>query len=185
MGTIHGATARDVFERVVYDLGIPASSFKATDAIVVAAPIRQQGSVARTRRVVQVTEVRKGWRGNPMSEEGFVDLMRYDPEGDKLEPTRALTGLKSQLIEGIARKWGTKPREVLRNLELRADVQGALVKTAARLKRPELLEAEFSVRSNLALHSLLEGQLRHKRVDYRDISRRWSEWVRGATLQGG
>ncbi len=177
MGTIHGATTRDVFERVVYDLGIPPSSFKATDAIVVAAPIRPRGSVARTRRVVQVTEVRKDWREDPMSEKGFEDLMKYDPEGDELEPTRALTGLKSQLIEGIARKWGTKPREVLKNLELRAGVQGALVEKVARLKKPELLEAEFSVRSNLVLHTLLEEQLRRKRVDYRDIFRRWREWL--------
>jgi len=181
MGTIHGATVRDVFERVVYDLGIPPSSFKATDAITVAVPIRPRGSAARTRRVVQITEVRKGWREDPMSEEGFEDLMKYDPEGDKLEPTRALTGLKSQLIEGIARKWGTKPREVLRNLELRAEVQGELVETATRLKKPELLEAEFSMRSNLVLHALLEGQLRRKRVDYRDISRHWREWLTNST----
>jgi type IV secretory pathway ATPase VirB11/archaellum biosynthesis ATPase len=184
MGTIHGATARDVFERVVYDLGIPASSFKATDAIVVAAPIRPRGSAVRKRRVVQVTEVRKDWREDPMSEEGFEDLMRYNPADDELEPTRALTGLKPQLIEGIARKWGTKPREVLRNLELRAEVQGVLVETAARLKRPELLEAEFSVRSNLAFHTLLEDQLRRKRVDYRDVLRRWREWLKRMTLQG-
>ncbi len=184
MGTIHGATTRDVFERVVYDLGIPASSFKATDVIVVAAPIRPRGSVARMRRVVQVTEVHKDWRGDPMSEEGFENLMRYDPADDELEPTRALTGLKSQLIEDIARKWGTKPMEVLKNLELRAEVQGTLVETTARLKKPELLEAEFSVRSNLVLHALLEEQLRRKRIDYREIFRRWREWLRGITLQG-
>jgi type IV secretory pathway ATPase VirB11/archaellum biosynthesis ATPase len=181
MGTIHGATARDVFERVVYDLGIPPSSFKATDAIVVAASLRSRGSIARTRRVVQVTEVRKDWREDPMNEEGFEDLMRYDLWGDELEPTQALTGLKSQLIEGIARKWGTKPKEVLRNLELRAEVQGTLVETATRLRKPKLLEAEFSVRSNLVLHALLEEQLRRKRIDYRDILRSWREWLTNST----
>lgn len=180
MGTIHGATARDVFERVVYDLGVPASSFKATDAIVVAAPIRPRGSVARMRRVVQVTEVRKGWRKDPMDEEGFEDLMKYDPADDELEPTRALTGLKSQLIEDIARKWGTKPREVLKNLELRAEVQGALVEAAARLKKPELLEAEFSMRSNLVLHALLEKQLQNKQVNYRAIFECWRSWLQGS-----
>ena len=183
IGTIHGATARDVFERVVYDLGIPASSFKATDAIIVAAPIRPRGSVARMRRVVQVTEVRKGWRKDPMDEEGFEDLMKYDPADDELEPTRALTGLKSQLIEDIARKWGTKPREVLRNLELRAEVQGALVEAATRLKKPELLEAEFSMRSNLVLHALLEKQLRNKQVNYRTIFECWRSWLRGSARE--
>ncbi|MDH5443026.1 MAG: type II/IV secretion system ATPase subunit [Hadesarchaea archaeon] len=183
MGTIHGATARDVFERVVYDLGIPASSFKATDAIVVAAPIRPRGSVARMRRVVQVTEVRKGWRKDPMGEEGFEDLMKYDPTNDELEPTRALTGLKSQLIDDIARKWGTKPRDVLRNLELRAEIQGALVEAATKLKKPELLEAEFSMRSNLVLHALLEKQLRNKQVDYREIFKCWRSWLRGSARE--
>ncbi|KXB01325.1 hypothetical protein AKJ43_03460 [candidate division MSBL1 archaeon SCGC-AAA261D19] len=43
MGTIHGSSTKDVFERVVYDLGIPSSSFKATDLIVVASPIRPKG----------------------------------------------------------------------------------------------------------------------------------------------
>ncbi len=178
MGTIHGATTRDVFERVVYDLNIPASSFKATDVIIAAAPIRPRGSVARMRRVVQVTEVRKGWREDPMSEEGFEDLMKYNPAEDELEPTRALTELKSQLIKDIARKWGTKPREVLRNLELRAEVQGALVEAANRLKKPELLEAEFSMRSNLVLHTLLEKQLRNRQINYRSIFECWRSWLR-------
>ena len=181
MGTIHGATARDVFERVVYDLGISPSSFKATDAIVVVAPIRPRGGVSRRRRLVQVTEVRKGWRGDPVAEGGFEDLMGYDPAKDRLEPKRALTRGESELIAGIARKWGTGPREVLRNLELRAEVQRELVRKAAELGKPELLDAQFSVRSNLALHALLEEQIRRKRVDYREIFRRWRDWLTSST----
>jgi hypothetical protein len=175
MGTIHGATARDVFERVVYDLGVTPNSFKATDAIVVATPIRLRGSAARVRRLVQITEVKKGWRRDPVAEEGFENLMYYDRAADEIRPARSLE--RSELIGGIARKWGTTPREVMRNLELRAKIQEILVETAARLKRPGLLEADFVVRSNLAWHALFEEQLRHGRVNYARVLRGWREWL--------
>jgi len=39
-GTIHGASPYGVFDRVVNDLGVPATSFKATDIIAVCNPIK-------------------------------------------------------------------------------------------------------------------------------------------------
>ena len=180
MGTIHGATARDVFERVVYDLGIPPSSFKATDAIVVAAPIRLRGSVTRARRLVQITEVKKGWRKDPAAEEGFENLMYYDRATDELKPARTLREQRSELIANIARKWGTTPREVMNNLELRSEIHGALVGAATRLKKPELLEADFVVRSNLAWHALFEEQLRRGRVNYHRLFKGWRSWLLNA-----
>ena len=158
MGTIHGATTRDVFDRVVYDLGIPPTSFKATDAIIVAAPIRPGGSVSRVRRVVQITEVGKDWKADPIVRGGFADLMIYDRRDDQLKPTRKLKG-SSQLIAAIARKWGVKQNDVMHNLGLRARVQWALIRTSAELNIPRLLEAEFVTRSNNVLHQLLEEQL--------------------------
>jgi type IV secretory pathway ATPase VirB11/archaellum biosynthesis ATPase len=166
MGTIHGSTAKDVFERVVYDLEIPPSSFKATDAIIVAAPIRLGGSISRARRLTQITEVRKGWRSDPFNENGFVDLMTYDPSREKLAPTSILLQERSHLIKAIARKWSVKPPKVLRNLQLRAKIQENLVKAASRLGKPELLEAEFVVQSNLTFHRLLEEELKNKKVGY-------------------
>ncbi|MDI6643329.1 MAG: type II/IV secretion system ATPase subunit [Candidatus Hodarchaeaceae archaeon] len=181
MGTIHGATARDVFERVVYDLGIPPSSFKATDAIIVAAPIRLRGSAARVRRLVQITEVRKGWRKDPAAEEGFENLMYYDRAADELRPTRVLHTQRSELIASIARKWGTTPREVMGNLEFRAKIHEALVDAAKQLNKPEMLEADFVVRSNLAWHALFEEQLRHGRVNYPKLFRGWRAWLLRST----
>jgi type IV secretory pathway ATPase VirB11/archaellum biosynthesis ATPase len=180
MGTIHGATARDVFERVVYDLGVTPNSFKATDAIVVAAPVRLRGSAARTRRLVQITEVKKGWRRDPVAEDGFENLMYYDCTGDEIIPTKALQGRRSELIVGIAKKWGTTPPEIMRNLELRAKINEVLVETAAWLKRPELLEADFVVCSNLVWHSLFEEQVKRGRVNYSRVFRGWRAWLRNA-----
>jgi type IV secretory pathway ATPase VirB11/archaellum biosynthesis ATPase len=175
MGTIHGATARDVFERVVHDLGIPPSSFKATDVIVVVAPIRLRGGVARVRRLVQITEVGKGWRRDPVIERGFTDLFRYDYGCDELKSASALQ--ESGLIHGIARKWATSAKEVLRNLELRAEIHRALVKGAKEFGRPEILEAEFVVESNLTWRGLFERELNKRTMNYRRIYRSWRKWL--------
>ena len=177
MGTIHGSTAKDVFERVVYDLGIPPSSFKATDAIVVTTPIRIGGSINRVRRLTQITEVRKEWRTDPTEEKGFIDLMTYDPPQDKLVPTPILQKGRSCLIKTIARKWSVSPSEILRNLQLRAKIQENLVKTTLELKKPELLEAEFVVQSNLTFHRLLEEELKNGKVRYDRIFKTWRGWL--------
>jgi len=184
MGTIHGATTRDVFDRVVYDLNIPPTSFKATDAIVVAAPIRPSGSTRRARKVVQITEIGKDWKDDPVTEGGFIDLMRYDVIKDELEQTPRLA--KSQLIANIAKKWGTKPGDVMKNLKLRTKIQKTLIETAANSKNQKLLEAEFVVRSNNIFHELLEEQLgRRRRIDYGKIFEGWRMWLEGETKGEG
>ena len=75
-GTIHGASPYSIFDRVVNDLGVPRTSFKATDVIVVANPVRSADGLHRWRRVTQITEVRKHWEQDPLTENGFVDLTR-------------------------------------------------------------------------------------------------------------
>lgn len=181
MGTIHGATTEDVFERVVYDLGIPASSFKATDVIAVASPIRPKGSVNRVRRVTQISEVGSGWKDDPISEGGFTDLMCYDPSKDELAPDLALQETKSDLLKSIARKWSTNREEVRKNMDLRAKIQRKLVETANEMSRPDLLEADKVVQSNLTFHRLLEEELKDGRVRYDRIFERWQNWLYGVS----
>ncbi len=72
-GTIHGDSPYGVFDRVVNDLGVPRTSFKATDIIVVANPVRSADGLHRWRRVTQITEIRKFWEQDPLTEGGFVD----------------------------------------------------------------------------------------------------------------
>jgi len=48
-GTIHGASPYGVFDRVVNDLNVPATSFKATDLIVVANPIKMCSGVPKEK----------------------------------------------------------------------------------------------------------------------------------------
>ena len=55
-GTIHGASPYSIFDRVVNDLGVPATSFKATDIIVVCNPIKTADGLHSWRRMLQLTE---------------------------------------------------------------------------------------------------------------------------------
>ncbi len=101
-GTIHGDSPYGVFDRVVHDLGVPETSFKATDIIIVANPVRTPDGLHAERRIVQVTEVRKHWLKDPLQEGGFVDLLRYNVETDQLEPTSELINGDSEILKNIA-----------------------------------------------------------------------------------
>ena len=59
MGTIHGSSCRDVYDRVVHDIGVPPASFKATDAVVVCSTVRKSGGQSKERKVIQVAEISK------------------------------------------------------------------------------------------------------------------------------
>lgn len=58
-GTIHGESAYGVYDRVVNDLGVVATSFKAIDLITICSMLRTPDGLHRFRRVTEVTEVRK------------------------------------------------------------------------------------------------------------------------------
>jgi type IV secretory pathway ATPase VirB11/archaellum biosynthesis ATPase len=86
LGTIHGDGAGAVRERVVADLGVPASSFAATDLVV---------TCARTddgRRVAAVDEVVDG--------ETFATL--FDRGDGELAPTGRVDRGESQVVAGLA-----------------------------------------------------------------------------------
>jgi type IV secretory pathway ATPase VirB11/archaellum biosynthesis ATPase len=94
LGTIHGDGARAVRERVVSDLGVPESSFAATDLLVTLAPV--ETDAGRTRRVTAIEEVRRGDDGVH-----FVPLHVLD--GDRLEPTGPLRRADSRFVASLAR----------------------------------------------------------------------------------
>ncbi|MFB6267038.1 MAG: ATPase, T2SS/T4P/T4SS family [Halodesulfurarchaeum sp.] len=71
IGTIHGEGYSGVKERVVSDLGVPASSFAVTDLLVTIAPVDVG------RRVVSIEEV---------SDEGADVLFRYADGAFRIEP---------------------------------------------------------------------------------------------------
>ncbi len=156
-GTIHGASPYAVFDRVVNDLGVPVTSFKATDAVFVVNPIKSPDGLHSWKRAVQLAEVRKHWTKDPLEEKGFVDLLQYNVEEDELEPTQELINGDSEIIKAVAssvKGWAGNWDAVFDNIFLRAKIKQEIVDTAEKLKLPILLEAGFNSISNNAFHEI-------------------------------
>lgn len=181
-GTIHGESPYGVFDRVVNDLKVPRTSFKATDIIIVANPIKTPDGLHRWRRITQITEVRKHWENDPLLENGFVDLMKYNPVTDQLEPTDELINGESDILKNIAgnvKEWAGSWDAVWDNILLRTKIKETLVQVAKKSKMLNLLEADFIVQANDEYHRISDdirqkvGSLDNKRIFFD-----WNEWLK-------
>lgn len=176
-GTIHGASPYAVFDRVVNDLGVPTTSFKATDIIMVANPIKTPDGLHSWKRVIQLSEVRKHWTKDPLAEKGFVDLLKYDVEDDELKPSDDLLNGDSEVIKDIAsnvKGWAGNWDAVYDNILLRSNIKKEIVDVAEKTKIPELLEAKFNVLSNNAFHNISDSV--RKEIGIPKGDRVFSEW---------
>jgi type IV secretory pathway ATPase VirB11/archaellum biosynthesis ATPase len=186
-GTIHGDSPYGVFDRVVNDLNVPRTSFKATDIIIVANPVKSADGMHKSRRVTQITEVRKDWEDDPNRENGFVDLMKYDAKTDQLEPTDALLNGDSDIIKAIAgsvKDWAGNWDAVWENIQLRARIKERLAKAAVDTHDPDLLEAPFVIQSNDQFHHASERvKERTGRIDTEEIFLQWSDWLERQVLK--
>ncbi len=156
-GTIHGASPYGVFDRVVNDLEVPATSFKATDIIAVANPIKTPDGLHSWKRLVQLTEVRKHWKKDPLEEKGFVDLLKYNVEKDSLEPSEDLINGDSEVIKAIAsnvKGWSGNWDAVYDNILLRGKIKKEIVDVSEKTGDESLLEARFNVLSNVIFHRI-------------------------------
>jgi len=156
-GTIHGASPYGVFDRVVNDLGVPITSFKATDSIIVCNPIKSPDGLHAWKRLIQLSEVRKHWTKDPMVEKGFVDLMKYNIDKDEIEPTEDLINGDSEIIKDIAsnvKGWAGNWDAVYDNILLRAKIKKELVDASKKAKNPDLLESGFNTLSNHVFHRI-------------------------------
>jgi len=181
-GTIHGDSPYGIFDRVVNDLGVPRTSFKATDLIVMCAPIRTADGLKKVRRVVSITEVRKTWNDDPLAEHGFVDLMKYNAKTDQLEPTSELINGESEVLKSIGanvKEWVGNWDAIWDNIVLRGDIKKMLVEYSTRAKMPKLLEAEFSLQCNDQFYRIIE-QVQHEVgfIDTKRIKSDWEEWLK-------
>jgi len=156
-GTIHGASPYGVFDRVVNDLGVPATSFKATDIIAVCNPIKSPDGLHAWKRVVQISEIRKHWKEDPSLEKGFVDLLKYNVEKDELEPSEDLINGDSEIIKDIAsnvKGWAGNWDAVYDNILLRAKVKKEIFETSQKINNEKILEAGFNSLSNHMFHKI-------------------------------
>ncbi len=179
-GTIHGDSPYGVFDRVVNDLGVPATSFKATDVIVVANRLKTPDGLHSFRRLVSITEVRKHWKTDPLDEGGFVNLMEYSAHDDEVKPNQTLLIGESTVLNDIAtnvREWKGSWDKVWENIMLRTKVMKALVEHSQ--KNPMMLEADFVLRSNQKFHIISDDVMSEiDTLDSELIYERWMDWLR-------
>ncbi|MBS1266910.1 MAG: hypothetical protein MAG795_00879 [Candidatus Woesearchaeota archaeon] len=181
-GTIHGDSPYGVYDRVVNDLKVPKTSFKATDIVVVANPIKSADGMHKWRRVTQITEVRKHWENDPLLEHGFVDLLKYDSRKDKLVPTDDLINGESKVLKSIAgnvKEWAGNWDAVWDNILLRADIKKTLVEYAVKTNNMSMLEAPFVIKSNDEFH-MLSDQVKEEvgNIDSKIVLSKWVNWLK-------
>jgi len=181
-GTIHGESPYGVFDRVVNDLGVPPTSFKATDIVVICKMLRSADGLRRYRRLTNITEVRKKWDKDPVKEGGFVDLMAYSGKEDKVKPSDTLLNGESEILNRIASavpEWSGRWDAVWGNIKARANMKQTMVEIADKLNNPDILEAELGVKSNQMFHIL--GEEVKEEVGELDPDRvfeKWLEWFK-------
>jgi type IV secretory pathway ATPase VirB11/archaellum biosynthesis ATPase len=178
-GTIHGESAYGVYDRVVNDLEVPATSFKATDIIPICKSLRSSDGLHRFRRMTEITEIRKKWSEDPEREGGFVNLMEYSGKKDTLQPTDTFLNGESEVLNRIAsyvKDWSGNWDGVWENINLRAKMKKTIVDVSDQTKNPELLEADWVVQSNIKFH-LIEEEIR-KEIGYGSPDRIYEEWLK-------
>jgi archaeal flagellar protein FlaI len=183
LGTIHGRSPRDIFERVVYDLGIPATSFKATDMVVVTQRLplgRRVTEIAELDKDVDIEKIGSGAE----SEKLFNTLMYYDSEKDELSVPEGFQPDKSQIIRFIAGRRGTTPRQVWKDIENRASMYEKMIASYKKNGIHELLEMQSVVDMNKKYISLVDDQRRknggsYRNIDYDQVYSQWLEWAEG------
>ena len=180
-GTIHGASPYGVFDRVVNDLEVPATSFKATDSIIVCNPIKSPDGLHAWKRVVQVSEVRKHWKEDPLLEKGFVDLLKYNVEKDELEASEELINGESEIVKDVAvnvRGWAGNWDAVYDNILLRAKIKKEIVEVAKKIEDNDILESKFNALSNSAFHRISEEVIQEIGLPLSErVFPLWQEWL--------
>jgi len=181
-GTIHGASPYGVFDRVVNDLQVPVTSFKATDCIVVANPVKTSDGMSSMKRVVQLAEVRKHWLKDPEEERGFVDLLKYNVEKDELEVSDEFINGDSEIIKAIAanvKGWAGNWDAVYDNILLRSKIKQELVDVAKKSKNFNILEAKFNVLSNNMFHQFSEDVREEVGLPESErVFSLWQDWLK-------
>lgn len=172
LGTIHGDSARSVYERVVHDIGIPKEAFAATDIVITMALNRPRGSQRQVRRLVEVVEYAKD-RGPGE----FNVLLQYDFAKGKLS---TLSKARSETISRIAESWNMTYEEAVENIHARASIRESLIE-AARTKGTKYLDPEWICRSNELFWQHMDSGSR----DYDEILRVLRDRLNGRGGPGG
>ncbi|MBN2251930.1 MAG: CpaF family protein [Candidatus Altiarchaeota archaeon] len=180
LGTIHGRNARDVFERVVYDLKIPATSFKATDVVVVTERLpvgRRVKEIAELNKDIDIEKLGSGAEASKL----FETLMRYESETDQLKLPEKHSPEKSAVIRLIAERRGISPCRVWEDVETRARMHEQIIKWHRETGIHTILEIQAVIDANKKYTTLIDDQRRkdegrYRNVDYKKAYADWLVW---------
>jgi hypothetical protein len=169
-------------ERVVFSLGVPPQSFKATDLVVIADRIRPEGGSKKLRRITEIVEVGKSWR-EPDAEKVFAPLMAYDQEKDLLVAGERLKKPeKSEVIRKIAGRRGVRPRTILADIEARASAYSRAVELFKISGDRKLLSLKMMAALNQKYSQLVdEGIKESGKADYDFVAEKILEWLEGCS----
>lgn len=179
-GTIHADSPYGVYDRVVNDIGVPKTSFKAIDIIVIVNPVIS--GLKKFKRILRITEIRKEWDEDPLKEGAFVDLMVYNSKTDQLEVTDELRNGNSDILKRMAghvKEFAGDWDAVWSNIQLRADCKQAIVELFTSLNDPNILEADFSVKANDRFH-LISDKVKEKQgyIDSANVLFEFKDWLK-------
>ncbi len=183
MGTIHGESAYSIWDRVVNDLGVPTTSFKATDFAIVAAPIRFKGSLKRQRRLIEVTEIKKHWDHDPSSENGLLPWMDFDGQNDELKFYENNLE-QSEWISRISKTRGISKSQILQEIKSRGESKMFLVELKRKYDLPQIIESNYTIRAHNKYMLMAESQRQQfGNVDYDQLLKEWKDWVSNNLLK--
>ncbi len=164
LGTIHGSTPYDTWDRVTHDLGVPATSFKAVDVIVCLRYREIGADCGKARRVMQITEVGKKWNENPEREGAFRDLMRFNEHTNKEEFFHP----DSDVIKAICRRKGITMDEFEEMLSVKEKIINDMVRASQNTE--EIIEADHVREANNRYRILYFGK------GLKELYPLWSKW---------
>ena len=141
MGTMHGDSAKCIYDRVVHDMGIAPEAFMATDFIVTMGTSKERGSAREARRIAEF--VSTGDRPGR-----FVDVTGGDIS-------------KSPAVRRIAESSSMSVDDVVDEIMMRADMRAYLA-DIAKEKGEEFAGPRWIVFANDYLAHALEGGCRDR-----------------------
>ncbi len=149
-GTIHAQSPYGVFDRVVNDLGVTPSSFKATDYIVMIGTIKLPFSNTYKRRVLSITEVNKK-ETDP--EKMFNTLFEYNSKKDILEMKNIED---SFILKEIEKRSGLSVKKIVKFINSLAEIKN--IQVNAGKKNPRLLEIEGNLNVNRLITEIINEE---------------------------
>ncbi len=141
-GTLHAESPYGVYDRVVNDLGVKKTSFKATDVIVMLSLLKTPSNLRRERKLVSIVELRDDWEEDPLEENAFVSIAEHS-SGSYSYSLNASVVL-NKIAKSLPSKFSKK--KLIEMIETKEKAIEHVVKLSK--SKPYLLNPEYTIKIN-------------------------------------